>query len=709
LRVWLISLTIVATLLTAGQSGGGEPLKLVELCLPASALGLVGHAPHSVAALWWNGTHWVSTPLYVEAVAVNFVYAFDLNKSVPNVGRAVVMPPGLQHNTKLCMYLPSEPPRGRPAGTPRAWGRELAGVYAEVEHERGARYHLFIAAEMPSASPANLSKARVNARVVNKTDTPPKQAQATQPGQTGQPHAGLHAAHIEPPYASHYATSLTLSYIGSFKLVKTDKYTASWVGGVAGGSFELPPDTYAMEVVITAASTPGLYYEVVVGEKYPNTDWTYRSYYVYLSSSAPYVTIWHAFSSSDAKRVYVGIAPIGYSGIYTVDAFVVVYGDAKGYWQRFHIVEQPVSGWISVPRVPRSDGYYIVFPGFTAPPGTAYTTTQLSSSFTICGSVGDYVNIYWGTTYVTRVYRQSASGDCKTFVVNTWVPPYENVKTGGSTHHILIGPVGGTVQLTIRHLAIYGSYRPEINRETSRVWQDMLTWGYAAYTSNPGRIEVKIYDVGSGGTESMRLAVYLSPYQHQTLCNTFRIRLALNNGINTLAASTAGLYVEGDRLESVISLLLGWVAQLFGTMAKILEKIGTAISWILLAKDTVAVLSTSSISTTTVDNYLDVYVNLGALDVYRPAMAKVVMTRTYSGDYTVAVKEVYMCGILIYSDTSSIIPTAQYHKPVSFISSTATQLVDTYRTLTCGKQEDLFYYYFRNEYAGEVCRTLYYR
>jgi len=354
LRVWLISLTIVATLLTAGQSGGGEPLKLVELCLPASALGLVGHAPHSVAALWWNGTHWVSTPLYVEAVAVNFVYAFDLNKSVPNVGRAVVMPPGLQHNTKLCMYLPSEPPRGRPAGTPRAWGRELAGVYAEVEHERGARYHLFIATEMPSASPANLSKARVNARVVNKTDTPPKQAQATQPGQTGQPHAGLHAAHIEPPYASHYATSLTLSYIGSFKLVKTDKYTASWVGGVAGGSFELPPDTYAMEVVITAASTPGVTYGVIVSEQYADGSNALMAYNVYLSPSAPYATVWHTFSRPDAKVVGISILPPIGSGTYIVDAFITVYGDAKAYWQRFHVVHQRFSGVISARRVIRS-------------------------------------------------------------------------------------------------------------------------------------------------------------------------------------------------------------------------------------------------------------------------------------------------------------------------------------------------------------------
>ena len=496
-------------------------------------------------------------------------------------------------------------------------------------------------------------------------------------------------------------------------MVKTDKYTPSWVGGVAGGSFELPPGTYAMEVVITAASTPGVTYGVIVSEQYADGSNALMAYNVYLSPSAPYATVWHTFSRPDAKVVGISILPPIGSGTYIVDAFITVYGDAKAYWQRFHVVHQRFSGVISASRLIRSNGVYLALLGFTAPPGAAYATTYLVGSVTICGPVGDHVNVYWGTAYLGRVYRTSVSGSCKTFNFNLYAPPYENVKTGGSTHFILVGPVGTTASVAVNYLGLHGLYRPEMNRETSQVWRDVLPWGYAVYTGLTGRAEMKIYDLGSDDkTGSMRVAIYLSPYQNQALCiNTLRVRLALNNGNDMLAGDAYGLYVEGNESLDVVSLILSWVVQLLETMSKILEKVGKVVSWILLGKDTVKVLGGwSTISVVSVNNYLDIYVSLVPTDADKPAIARVAIADTYQGSgYTVSVKEVYMCGVLAHSDASTAIPAMQYYKPWSYVVSTATQFVDIYRTFTCGKQEVLTRIYERGWLGGRLCWREYYR
>jgi hypothetical protein len=710
----MLALAVLAAALALAAPQHGGHSGVVEVCLQAGALGLAGHKPHALAAFWWNGTRWLSVPLYVETVTVNVVHISELNKSAPSVGRAMVMPPELGPQTRLCMYLPAGAPAGWPRETPGISGRKLAGVHAVVEDWRGARHHVFISTEIPAASPADLSGAAVNARVVSRAEVRPDA-----------PEGGEAAARAEPLYDNYYATSAVFSYVGSFKLLRTDKFTTSTGSSLAAsGEFELPPGTFSMEVVITAASTPGLTYKVVVGERYAGGGWTYTYYYVYLLQSAPYAVVYHSFKSSDAKRVYVYVGPVGYSGTYTVDAFVTVHGEAKAYWQRFHAALQPVSGGLSgLYCTSRSDGYYIVLPGFTAPPGTAvsspYMRTQyprLTGSITMCGQVGDYANIYWGTRFLGRVYASSASGSCKTFTFDLWADPTENVETGGSTHAVLIGPVCKLDSLTVRYLAVYGFYRPEMNRETSRVWRDVLPWGYAAYNSFvvPGgsyRAEMKIYDRGAASaTGSMRIAIYITPYQGQRVCyDALRIRLALNDGNNMLTASEYKIYAEGGELERVVSLFLGWVAQLFGTMGAVLAKIGNVMGWALLAKDTVGSVLSSSVSASTAGNYLEVRVNVSPLDQTRPVIARVVMADTYEGNYAVSVKDVYMCGVIAYSDAAFPVPAMRYYKPVSYVSSTATQNVDTYRTFTCGKQEDLSYLYQNNELASEFCQKYYYR
>ncbi len=699
----LVVLVAAALAFAAPQHGGHTGV--VEVCLQAGALGLAGHKPHALAAFWWNGTHWLSVPLYVETVTVNIVHVSELNKTTHGVGRAMVMPPELGPRTRLCMYLPASAPAGGPGEMPSIMGKRLAGVYAVVEDWRGARHHVFISTEIPAASPADLSGAAVNARVVSRAEVKPDA-----------PGGGEAVARAEPLYNSYYATSAVFSYVGSFKLLRTDKFTTSTESSlVASGKFELPPGTFSMEVVITAASTPGLTYQVIVGERYAGGGSTYTGYYVYLHQSAPYAVVYHSFKSSDAKQVYVYVGPVGYRGRYTVDAFITVYGEARGYWQRFHAVLQPVSGGLSgLTSTPKSDGYYLVFPGFTAPPGTAIGS-RLVGSMTMCGQVGDYVNVYWGTTFLGYVFASSASGSCKTFTFDLWADPTENVKTGGSTHAVLIGPVYKLDSLTVRYLAVYGLYRPEMNRETSKVWQDVLPWGYAVYNSfvtlgNSYRAEMKVYDRGAASaTGSMRIAIYIAPYQGQRVCyDALKVRLALNDGNNRLAASEYKIYAEGSELERIVSLFLGWVAQLFSTMGAVLEKIGNIMGWALLAKDTVGSALSSSVSASTVGNYLEVRVNVSPFDQTRPVIARVVVADTYVGDYAISVKDVYMCGVIAYSDASPV-PEMRYYKPVSYVSSTATQNVDTYRTFTCGKQEDLSYLYQNNELASEFCQKYYYR
>ncbi|RFA94660.1 hypothetical protein [Pyrobaculum aerophilum] len=668
---------------------------VVEVCLPAAALGLSGHASHRLGAFWWNGTEWLPAPLYVEGKSIAIIYVTELNKTNPTTGRAMVLPPALEPNTKLCMYLPA-----RNATKPPAKPPNLEGVYAEVQDKNGAKRHIFLATAIPAASPANLTKAEVNAKVIRyQRHVPANNSRG--PGQ--QPAAG----EVEPFYNNYYATTATLDYIGAFKLKQTDKYTVLCASGnAARGTIELPPNTYALEIVITAASTPtdkfGPYasYTIAIAERY--SDGTIRSklFAAVLPSKAPYATVYYVFTRGDAKTVDITIwlPPNALVDQCTFDAFVVVYGSAAGYWQRFHVVSHELSGTLSLNQpVTKSDGYYLVFPGYTVPPGVAYSTTYLTGSLTICGTSKNYIDIYWGTTYVTRVYGQSLNG-CWTYSINTWIPPYENAKTGGSTHPILIGPIDSyTATISNAKLSIYGIYRPEMNRQTSFIWKEgVVNWLYMVYTSPfyKYRVEAKIYDRGGdSNTGSMRLAAYLSPYQDGALCpgNAIRIKLALNGGANRLTPSVIALYVQGDSIYDVVSLLLNWVSQLFGTMGKILEKIGTLIGWLLLSADTVKTLSgPSSASAYNDGNYLVVSVDIGAFEVNRPVILLLAfgVSLPQGGDYFINVKEVYMCDRLIYSDTMPI-PPAQYYKPVNYINTYATQSVDIFRTFTCGKQEDL--------------------
>jgi len=683
---------LLATLLQAQQ--------LSEVCLSVAALGLAGHPSHMLGAMWWNGTEWLSTPLYVEAKAVSIIYINELNKTNPSVGRAVVLPPALEPGTKLCMYLPR-----RNATRPPGIMPDLEGIYALVQSDDRATYHIFIATTIPAASPDNLTSARLNAKILQRQVHKPAGRRITNQPQS--PTVG----EIEPLYNSYYATTATYDYMGAFKLKQTDKYYKypCFASSSVGGTIQLPPNTYAAEVVITAASTIpsttlfGATHNVWIRETYQDGSSYTMGYSVYLSPSAPYATIYHVFKRGDAKTVEISLVIAGTPPNYecTFDAFVVIYGSASGYWQRFHVVSSDIAtGTLNVPpRVQRSDGYYLVFPGYTVPPGVAYSTTYLIGSLTLCGTSRNYIDIYWGTTYVTRVYGQSVSSGCWRYTINTWIPPYENAKTGGSTDPILVGPIDGyTVTVSNAKLAIYGLYRPEPNRYTSYLWRDgVLPWLYAVYTTPfyAQRVEIKIYDRGQNpNTDSMRLAAYLSPYQNGALCpgEAFKIKLALNGGGTQLRGGSPSLYVQGGSTYDIVSQVLGWVAQLFATMGKILEKIGNYLSWLLLADPTVNAITGNTYAQVSNDyNYLVVSVNVNVYDTGKPIVLTMPFELSFpgsGGDYSISTKEVYMCGRLIYSDSSSI-PVAQYYKPVSFINMYATQYVDVYRTFTCGKQEDL--------------------
>ncbi|MGC9118733.1 MAG: hypothetical protein ACP5I3_07045 [Thermoproteus sp.] len=677
--------------------------QLSKVCLPANSLGLSGERP-VVSGFWWNGTSWMSVPVFVDAYVVDAVYIWDLNKTNPPIYRVKLLPPILGNNTKICMYLP----RGRAHQRPQPPGHP--GVLAKIATDAGDVHYVFIATDIPGAVPANLTAAGINARALEVAriggGRPPAIGAVAD---TAQPSASA----ISTQYSSTRDWSLSWQGTigGAFKLKGTEMALLNSTRWCGGGYFEVPPGVPRIDVVITAASTKTTWYVYVTAE-----GGTYQ-YVAYLPDSAPYVVVSHYFrSSSTAKGVSVSICPADISlKTATLDAFIYVEGAVYRYPTLWHnVISGGVGGEVY------KNGLYVIVPGVHVPPGSV-VNPLLRADIVVYYSGLKYpnpINIYLGSTPIATAYGRDLGNSVVEYYVATTFDAREHLRTGGATDSLIIGPVDG-YYLFLGYVGIEGVARPEINRPESRIFRDAATpWLQATYTYLQDysvnlymyRADIRIIDrAGSIQLDGMRLAGVLSPRTNYEICDSssgqpaLRLYLDLYRGsdgalIRDWGVGLASIQTQGSSEPQLafLKLIVEVLVRLFEAAGWIAKALGESFGWIMFAADLYSAASgPSSVSWyTTSAGDLVVQVNVNYQDARRPVAFGVVFNSPYSSlgdydDYVVSVKKVEMCGKVIYDAGTAQVGGAEYYMPKSYIYYNAVYNYDQYRTFTCGAQEDL--------------------
>ncbi|AET31626.1 hypothetical protein [Pyrobaculum ferrireducens] len=678
----------------------------LKVCLSAGGLGLAGERP-VVSGMYWNGTMWISTPIFVEGDVVNAVYIWDLNKTNPSIHRVMLLPPVFSNLTKICMYLPRLRVRQRPGppGHP--------GVMARVRVEAGDEYYIFIATDIPGAVPMNLTAEMVNAEVLevvrNGKGGGPRQVA----GAVAQVAVSLPDSTLQYTSSRDWSLSWQGTIGGAFKLKNTDMTRLDYMTKRCGsGNVEVPPGVPRIDVVITAASTKTTWYV------YVTDDTGTHQYVAPLPDGAPYAVVSHYFQSTQSPRtIAVAVCPMDIDTIKTaaIDAFIYLEGAVSMYPTLWHNI---IMGGIGGQVYRR--GVYVIVPGVHIPPGSVINPL-LRADITVGYSGMVYpstVNIYLGSTPVATVTGTDLGGVVRYSVATTF-DAREHLRTGGVADSLIIGPVDG-YYMFIENIGVEGTARPEINRPMSRIFRDAATpWLQATYVYIPYggvanlymyRADIRIVDrAGSIQLDGVRLVGVLSPWQNYLVCTSdsgnpaLRLYLDLYRGwdgslIRDWDVGQASIQTQGSSEPQLIffKLVVELLIRLFEAAGWIANALGEWFGWVMFAADLYSsVSSASSVSwykTSAGDLVIQLYVNYQ--DAGKPVAFGVNFYCPLSSlggydDYVVVVKRVEMCGKVLYDKGMSSIGGAEYYMPKSYIYNYATAGIDLYRTFTCGAQEDL--------------------